>query len=275
MISNFLAEASVPILERRPKDINKGRRKMFKLKFREGSDVIFTTYFSSKENPQAGQSSSVIFAPKNKMSYIFSWYSSVRYHKLNAVVIHDGLSPEFIQEYENDHVQFIFYKPEKYSLNDARFFALNHILTENRLGKVLLTDGSDIIIKGNPFNFISNPNLLYFGSDEPKLPRIRDNAWCVQKLTMLSEHSCIELTEDVLDFEYINAGVYGGYYDNLRAFNESLTILFDQLNSNANNNMMAINYLLWKFKLQHFKGQPFTSPFKRFELHGDYVIVHK
>ena len=247
---------------------------MYKLKFAEGSDVVFTTYFNSKQNPQAAHST-FTFAPKDKINYIFPWFASVLFHKLNAVIIHDGLSTDFIQKYENEHVQFVYYKPEKYSLNDARFFALNHILTENRLGKVLLTDGSDILIKENPFDFMTNPALLYFGSDEPNLPRIRDNAWCIQKLTTLSEHSCIQLTEDVLDFEYINAGVYGGFYENLKAFNEALTILFDQLNSEANNNMMAINYLLWKFKVQHFKGQPFTSPFKRFELHGDYVIVHK
>lgn len=246
---------------------------MYKLKFTTGSDVIFTSYFHSKQNPQSN--SSFDFAPKDDLSYIFAWYASVHYHKLNAVILHDGLSSDFIRAHENDHIQFVYYEPKRYSLNDERYFALDQVLRENTLGKVLLTDGSDTIIKKNPFAFMTDPNLLYFGSDEPNHPRIRDNMWCIQKLSQISKYACIELAESLLDFEYINAGVYGGDYHNLRVFNEALTILFEKMNNEENNNMMAINYLLWKFKVGHFKGQPFTSPFKRYQLHGDYYIIHK
>jgi hypothetical protein len=247
----------------------------FKLKFAPDSDVIFTSYFSSKENPQAGTPSSFSHAPKNNLSFIFPWYSSVMFHKLNGVIIHDGLDVEFIKLYEKENIQFVYYHPERYSLNDERFFALDFILRENRLGKVLLTDGSDVLIKRNPFDFMTDPSLLYFGSDEPNLPQVRHNAWCIQKLIALAENKSISIDDTILDFEYINAGVYGGSYENLRNFNESLTILFNHINNTSNNNMLAINYLLWKFKIQHFKGQPFTSPFKKHELHGDYFIVHK
>ena len=246
---------------------------MYKLKFPEGSDVIFTSYFHSKENPQNQVSYNQ--APKDDLSFIFPWYASIHYLKLNAVIIHDGLSSDFIRAHENDHIQFVYYEPRRYSLNDERYFALDLVLKENILGKVLLTDGSDIIIKKNPFEFMTDPTLLYFGSDEPNLSFIRNNLWCMHKLNILAKHKAVQLDETVFDFKYINAGVYGGDYHNLKSFNEALTILFENINNDENNNMMAINYLLWKFKIAHFSGQPFTSPFKRYELHGNYYIIHK
>jgi hypothetical protein len=248
---------------------------MFKLKFKENSDVIFTTFFSSKPNPHFENGLGIEFAPRNLISYIFGWYVSVLYLKLNAVVIHDGLSSEFIREHETDTLQFVEYLPQRYSLNDERYFALDRILQENRLGKVLMTDGSDLIIKKNPFEFITDKDLLYFGSDETSKPLIRDNPWCINKLASLQENKAIALEPSILDFHYINAGVFGGTYVQVREFTRALVLLFECLDNNNNNNMMAINYMLWKFGIRHFKGQPLTSPFKKYDLQGDYYIIHK
>jgi hypothetical protein len=248
---------------------------MFKLRFEENADVIFTTYFSSKPNPQLNRAREYAFAPQDQIAYIFPWYVSVSHLKLNAVVIHDGLSPEFVARHESDTLQFVEYQPRRYSLNDERYFALDRILEQNRLRRVLLTDGSDLLIKKNPFEFMADPSLLYFGTDDARMPRVRDNPWCVNKLALLQKDKAVVLEESILDFEYINAGVYGGAYTNLKEFNKALTLLFECLNNNNNNNMMAINYMLWKFGVQHFKGQPFTSRFKQYELEGDYYIVHK
>lgn len=248
---------------------------MFQLKFEENSDVIFTTYFSSKPNPQFEGGAEYLFAPKNQISYFFAWYVSVLYLKLNAVVIHDGLSPEFVARHECNTLQFVEYTPQRYSLNDERYFALDRILEQNRLGKVLLTDGSDLMIKKNPFEFMNDRTLLYFGTDDPNFPRIRDNDWCVRKLASLQNNKSVFLEESILDFEYVNAGVFGGDYIQVKEFTKALILLFECLNNNDNNNMMAINYLLWKFGINHFKGQPFTSHFKKYELAGDYFIVHK
>ncbi len=248
---------------------------MAKLKFGDNADVIFTTYFTSKPNPQPNEAGVHVHTPKDQFAYIFPWYASVSHLGLNAVVIHDGLSAEFISKYETDKIQFVHYLPQKYSLNDERFFALEEILDHNQLGKVLLTDGSDVLVKKNPFDFMSDPALLYFGTDEEKRPHIRDNPWCLTKLRLLQQGKAVALDETVLDFQYINAGVYGGSYANIKEFNQALTLLFRSLDNNNNNNMMAINYLLWKFAIPHFKGRPFTSRFKRYEMHGDYYIVHK
>lgn len=243
-----------------------------KIKFNENSDVIFTSYFTSKSNPQANN-----FAPSNNISYIYTWYSSVITLGLNGVIIHDGLSSEFINKYSRENIEFYYYNPIKYSLNDERYFALQEIFETNKFNKVLLTDGSDLIIKRNPFDFFTDQNLLYFGTDMDATPSIKDNVWCLNKLNNLLsiKPNLVQIDNDFLEFSYINAGVYGGTYNLVKEFNSLLVNFLLELNSTSNNNMMAINYLLWKAKLDFFKGPPLTSPFKKYELHGDYIIIHK
>ena len=248
---------------------------MQNLRYNENADVIFTTYFTSRPNPQPNEAGVYVFAPKDDLSYIYPWYVSVKHLELNAVVLHDELSSEFVEKHQTEKIRFVRYIPQQYSLNDERYIALEQILEHNRFGKVLLTDASDLMVKKNPFEFMSDAGSLYFGTDEDKFPRIRDNSWCLSKLQALNQSGVISLDEAFLDFEYINAGVFGGSYSNVREFNKALTILFKLINNNKNNNMMAINYLLWKFNVNFFKGKPFTSSFKKYESQGDYYIVHK
>jgi hypothetical protein len=250
---------------------------MYKLNFKDDCDVVFTSYFTSKRNPQPDLNGCYSYAPADDISYIYSWYVSVLYLKLKGVIIHDGLSEEFINKYETSNIKFIKHVPERFSINDERYIALERILENNYFRNVLLTDGSDLIIKKNPFDFMINQDCLYFGSDDARWPRIRDNAWCVNKsISMYNSNKSVVLIDDsFLDFNYVNAGVFGGSYKNVKEFTSSLSILFECINNDNNNNMMAINYLLWKFNVNHFKGQPFTSKFKEYELHGNYFIVHK
>jgi hypothetical protein len=248
---------------------------MFELKFGKGADVIVTSYFTTKSNPQAQAGDARPFAPKNDISYIFPWYVSAQYHHLSAVVIHDGLSEDFIRQYEHPHLQFVYYAPDNYSLNDERFFALHKTLTVNELGRVLMTDGCDVLFKKNPFDYMTDSSLLYFGSDHSDLPKIRDNDWCLKKLALLLKSPMVAMDESIFDFQYVNVGVYGGDAELLKSFNQSLILLFRSLDNEDNNNMMAVNYLLWKLKPRFFAGQPFTSPFKKYDMSGDYVIIHK
>ena len=250
---------------------------MYNLKFEENDDVIFTSYFSSKNNPQPNADGIFSAVPSNNISYVFPWYATICHLNLNGVIIHDGLSEAFISQYSRENIQFIYHPVNKYSLNDERFIALKNILERNTLRKALLTDGSDLIIKRNPFEFMNNAGTLYCGSDELTKPRVRDNPWCVNKLIKFMENSTPEIvvSESFLNFEYVNAGVVGGSFNIIKNVCTVLTNIFDILNSEDNNNMIALNYLLWKYDVPHFKGLPFTSPFKKFELYGDYYIVHK
>ena len=56
----------------------------------EEEDVVFTTYLSSKVDPQRK-----IFIEKDTYGYVMEWHQSMRDIGVKAVVFHDGLSPEF------------------------------------------------------------------------------------------------------------------------------------------------------------------------------------
>jgi hypothetical protein len=247
------------------------------LSFGNEHDVIFTSYFSSKSNPQPGPRGEILHAPRNDINYIYPWYSTVCHLQLNGVVIHDGLSDSFIKQYSTPRIQFRYHKLGKMSLNDERFLALNEILQEQSFRKVLMTDASDLIFKRNPFDFFTEHNLIYVGTDDPSRPRIRDNPWCINKAQtiMRAGNGLLEFDNSFFDFNYVNAGVIGGGYQIVKHFMESLAVVLEFLSTNDNYNMMAINYLLWKYRIPHFKGKPLTSHFKKYELDGDYFIVHK
>jgi hypothetical protein len=239
-------------------------------------NAIVTTYFSSRFDPQPNAQGEYNIAPKNNINYIYPWFASVSYLKLNAIVIHDELNDEFIQKYENEHIKFYKYIPKKYSLNDERYYAFRNLLREVKFNKVFFTDGSDVIIKRDPFEFIAD-DVLYFGEDQGETPKIMNNNWCISKLSQLLQNNKFknELNDDFLNFEYVNNGVMGGYHDSLSYFLEQVCTVFDQLECGNNNNMMVTNYLLWKNKIQYFKGAPLTSPFKKYQMHGDYYFIHK
>ena len=245
-------------------------------------NLVITSYFSSKANPQITPEGE-IFAPKNSIAYIYPWYVSMSHLGLNGVIVHDGLSEEFIRKYSSQKIGFHYYEPKAYSLNDERFFGFVEVINRYEPDNVLLTDASDLFIKKDPFEFILSQKKLCFGSDMDSLPRIKDNSWCLNRairfvelilekrltLSPLSEFKTFGI------FKYVNAGVIGGSSDLVRPLLDDLVKLFSGLNSDENFNMIALNYLLWHQKIDFFSGQPLTSPFKKYELDGDYYIVHK
>jgi hypothetical protein len=239
----------------------------------DNSDVIITSYFTSKADPQNPN----VHAPNNTISYIYNWYISTLYLDLNAIIIHDQLSDEFILQYERPNIKFYQHTPGRFSLNDERFIALNNLIKSNNFAKVLITDGNDVTIKKNPFEFITNPNMLYFGSDESAYPTIKDNSWCMHKLSQFIKdaNGTLHMDRSILDFEYVNAGVIGGAAELMGAFTESISEIFNKLGTNNNHNMIATNYLLWLTSIAHHKGAPLTSNFKKYELASDNFIVHK
>jgi hypothetical protein len=73
----------------------------------------------------------------------------------------------------------------------------------------------------------------------------------------------------------MNAGVIGGQYGLVRIFLNVLSSVITTLDSQANNNMMAVHYVAYKLGLRTSIGYPLTSTFKRFEINSDAYIVHK
>ena len=235
-------------------------------------NLIVTSYFCNKPDVRNNTS-----AARNDVGYIGGWYDSVKALDLDAIILHDGLSSEFILEYQTDKISFRYHDTSRWSLNDERFLALETLLSEVDCDKILMTDGSDVVINKDPFDFINDPDLLYFGTDRPDTPLVKDNIFAF--LSWIKLHRLLKLSRESLDhfltFNYVNAGIFGGYAAPAAAFLIQLNQLFRQINSDTNNNMMAVNYVLWANNVRHWKGQPFTSPFKNEDTSSQYYIKHK
>ena len=185
----------------------------------------------------------------------------------------DARSLTLKEQYKNDTFDTEF--NNKYVSNNYSYVDDNNT-TINDSYESIQQRYSDVIIKRDPFEFIAD-DVLYFGEDQGETPKIMNNNWCISKLSQLLQNNKFknELNDDFLNFEYVNNGVMGGYHDSLSYFLEQVCTVFDQLECGNNNNMMVTNYLLWKNKIQYFKGAPLTSPFKKYQMHGDYYFIHK
>lgn len=236
-------------------------------------NIICTTYFCSKKDPQSPRHVS-----NNSYEYIKPWYESINKLDLNGIIFYDNLEESFINQYSNNNVSFIYYKPEKYSLNDARFYAYKNYLDSNNIDNIFMTDVCDVYIKKDPFKFI-NKNNIYVGSDEPSTPTFGSNSYL---LTMAHKAvvAGLRMSKSMLEYPCCNAGVIGGHVDIIKPFLDNMCATFDFLNSEGNNNMTVLHYVLDKFHRpiedKLVTGFPLTSAFKKYELNNEEVyFVHK
>ncbi|KYG77040.1 hypothetical protein EV198_1301 [Roseivirga ehrenbergii] len=202
--------------------------------------LIFTTYFSSKEDPQRGGR-----VAKEAIDYIAPWYNSIVRLKLLGVVLHDGLSEEFINRYSNSYISFVECSLGEMSLNDERFVLYTMVLRQlPRLEYVLFTDGNDVIFQHDPFSFmIDNSKYeLFVGRNQGA--RIRHS-----KVMMRNVKNFFSLLGIPYDKGYIhspsyNAGILGGRLTNVMPFLERLNSFLLRC-SKGNNNMHCFNYCLY------------------------------
>jgi hypothetical protein len=236
-------------------------------------NIVCTTYFRSKINPQGSS-----YIEKDSYTYIKPWYDSVNDLKLKGVIFYDDLSKEFIDKYTTEYTSFYYYKPKKYSLNDARFYAYKNYLDSNNIDNIFMTDVSDVHIKKNPFKLI-NKNSIYVGSDEPNTPTFGSNSYLVG-MARKAVAAGLGITKSMLEYPCCNAGVIGGHVDIIKPFLHNMCATFDFLNSEGNNNMTVLHYVLDKFHRpledKLVTGFPLTSAFKKYELNNEGVyFVHK
>lgn len=243
-------------------------------KWRAGN-VVVSTYFASKENPQKDCVGVYSNAPLNSFSYFQNWYISVLYQNLKAIIFHDHLSEEFIAQYQNENIIFISANLGNFSLNDERFFIYHEFLCESSINNLLATDISDVFIKKDPFSLGSIHPGLYFGADENII--FKKNPWMIHKLKQLihSGYPMRGIPKSLLDRGVANAGVIMGTREYLlEIFGEMLKV-FEMVDNDLNHNMVALNLSLNKLLPDYKVGYPFTSDFKKYQSWRDVYIVHK
>lgn len=79
-------------------------------------DVVLASFFVSQKDPQRN-----VFIRPN-FNYIKNFYTTVFYHKLKTVIMHDALPESFIRKYETPLIKFMKTDvPVDFTVNDFRF----------------------------------------------------------------------------------------------------------------------------------------------------------
>jgi len=263
--------------------------------------VIFSTYFTTKKDPQRNTS-----VANDTFDYIKDFYHSVLESKYHAIIFHDSLSEEFIQKYQNKQVQFVRCQILQYSLNDERYYIYREFLLQKKPKKVLLCDVNDVTFnkEKNFFSFI-NDNAFYIGRDE--MVPIEKNSWMKEKINILPESIQKKIPRSFLYMPVVNAGVIGGTYSTVFSFLDKIVFLFETIKNDNNNNMICTNIVFYdsywrmyantldfklisfrktaytrflqnktfQYKNQFYIGYPFTNTYKSFEKNSEAYIYHK
>ncbi|WP_322971827.1 hypothetical protein [Faecalibacter sp. LW9] len=262
-------------------------------------EVILTTYFTTKKDPQRST-----FTENDDFNYIKEFYESIIKQNLHAIIFYDSLSNEFITKYSCKNIQFIKVNLGPYSLNDERFYIYCEYITLTKPEKIIMAEVNDVIfLKHDVFDFISS-NKLYICKDESFL--MYKNSWMLNKIDNLP-FDINKLNYSFWEMPIVNAGVIGGDYTCIKYFLECLISLFERIDNDKNNNMIVVNIvfhdIFWvkycntlNYKIHHLLdknwtnilinkkeiskenfhiGFPFTTQFKKEEITSLAYIKHK
>lgn len=204
-------------------------------------NAVFTTYFFSKENPQTVRGQ----IEADNIDYIKVWYESVNRLNLQGIVFHDGLSNDFIETYSTPWVKFVECKLGALSLNDERFVLYRMFIMENGrdLDWVLCTDGNDVIIQHDPFQFMEghSRDKIYVGRNNGQ--RIRQSRFNTNKFRPFEATSGLQLDKAFYHQALYNAGILGGTRSKVMQFLDTMVPMLERCES-GNNNMLVFNYSL-------------------------------
>ena len=246
------------------------KKKIFE-NFDNSKDVIMTTYFCKTKDLHKKK-----FAPCDDFTYIKPWYNSVKSLGLNGIIFHDGMSDEFINQYQTDKIKFEFVDSSKFelSLNDQRFIVYYEYLLKNpEIKNVFMTDGNDVKIVKNPFGKFDK---LCVGS---QVNYSNENKWIQKKYNLFNnEKHFFDYTKK--NQIVYNAGILGGDRNNVLLFLKKMKEIFenlDEIQKKKNLNMVVFNYVVYNnFKNNNITGEKLHSKFKKYENNRkDIYFIHK
>lgn len=112
----------------------------------------------------------------------------------------------------------------------------------------------------------------------PDLQRSAKFHWKVfRRLARLVHLFLPRSPESIWEAKIANAGVIGGKRENVLNLLCKMSDLIrrPQLAKDLNLNMAALNYVVWRDRLEYFSGAPLTSSFGSFDTTGPEYICHK
>lgn len=230
-------------------------------------EMIITSVYNYKKDPQRFMKVNCNF------DYIANFYNSIVFYKLNAVIMHDCFSKEFIDRFSTSNIKFVKVNANKdMSTNDFRFVQYNKYIEQHISPYYMFVDASDVFFNGNPFNYMKRNEHGHTLFMSPDYGMFHKNAWQVKK--------CYNRAGELWDqnVKMHNAGVWGGDYHMSKCILECVVNqLTTTLKGRGNCNMPALNWCV------HFgdctyentvEDQPdFVNPFRK-KCRGDHLIIH-
>ena len=240
-------------------------------------DVIVSTYFTSKEDPQRKAAVSV-----NSFRYMVRWFTGIMRFNLNVIVFHDNLKNEWIKRIEMIYprVNFIKTNLNGRSTNDARYYILwNYFAAHPEINRAFLTDLSDIQILGSPFQLmdIMGNRMIYIGKDEPFYLSSKESQWMINVFGKCYKDKIKNVKETTLAMHSLfNAGIIGGTREMMLAMLYKVLYWLDKANKAQNCNMIAVNIVAHKHLFEElYAGYPLQNGYKAIAASNGLFLKHK
>lgn len=260
-----------------------------------GPDVVFTTYFTGKPDPQkrsrgrfnylkqfktwrrsrAGGAAPEKFgvADIDDFERIEVWYNSLLKVGCKGVIFHDYLSERFIEKYTRPEIIFVHYDlVTQRSMNDERYYCyLQYLQAHPTIRRVFLLDLFDVEFFSNPFELMDAENYdLYCGANAGEYNDKKNGE------KMISTFG----KSDYLSEIKLHAGTCGGTRENIEKLLTPMISTFDELTSSNkldNVNMAVYNKCVYDNfdKNRIMWGNPLNSRFKAYQGSGNFAIRHK
>lgn len=259
---------------------------------RDMRTAVLTCYFTRKADPQLG-----IIRLTPDIGYIAPWYDSIVSLGLNGIILHDGLDREFIEKYQNDHVQFRQCIYGNYSIFEERWFAYHRFISQTGITHAFCTDCNDVYITRDPFANGLEENVLYVGRDLAN--RVRHSGWLLQETERFRNDSGMHIPYTFKHQPLYNAGVLGGNRNVLLAVMSGIINLTLQTRTDTHKDMTLLNLVIhnhFPVKLAYYwcdskfvdpendpdgcnrylrSGHPLNSAFKKEQMNSDAIFIHK
>lgn len=217
------------------------------------NDVVLTTYMTQRPDGQRGTT-----WPANDDRIVRDWIVSLHKLGLRGVILHDGLSDLFQDDWAAKGVEFLRVKwATPYTPTEERFTAYADWLRENDCDRVLMTDLSDVEFFSNPFDLMTSPEAVYCGS-EPGT--IGENSFVRRQ--MLDCYGWVTTPER----QVVNPGIIGGYRQRMAELLDDLNTEIFNGGGNPNRDLADFNRIMYRYPdAQIITGYPLHTEFKKYQ----------
>ncbi|NND90873.1 MAG: hypothetical protein HKN42_08395 [Granulosicoccus sp.] len=260
-----------------------------------GRNVIFTTYFTGKPDPQSGakrrrnlfkhlktwarsrrggaRAELPGLAREDEFERIEVWYDSLLKVGCEAVIFHDRLSEAFTEQWSRPQVQFQHYALKTpRSVNDERYQCyLEYLEAHPDIEGIFMLDLFDIEFFSNPFELFDDARYdIYCGGDAGEYNDKLNRSKMVAAFGDAFYEDRIKL----------NAGICGGRREPVLELLRTMVAVFDRLSDSgelANLNMAIFNKCVYDLHAPEriLYGYPLNSRFKKYERSGNFALRHK